>query len=60
LKQVVHNWAYRNRAYLRAVIPGEEYHLHNPVIQEMRKICGQVSDPDLGGLNPGMTLIWIK
>jgi hypothetical protein len=60
LKQVVHNWAWRNRSHLKAVIPGEEYHLYNPVIQEMRNTCGQVPDPDLGALNPGLTLIWIK
>jgi hypothetical protein len=60
LKEVVHNWAHRNRVHIRAVIPGEEYHLTNPVTQEMRKICGQVHDPDLGASNPGVTLIWIK
>jgi hypothetical protein len=60
LKQVVHNWAHRNRANFRAVIPGENYNTINPVTQELRKICGQVPDPDLGASNPGLTLIWIK
>jgi hypothetical protein len=60
LKQVVHNWAYRNQKHLRAVIPGEDYNMINTTTQEMRKQCGQVMDADLGASNPGMTLIWIK
>ncbi len=60
LKEVVHNWAYRNRTHIRAIIPGEEYHLFNPLTQEMRKSCGQMHDPDLGAGNPGVTLIWVK
>ena len=60
LKQVVYNWAHRNRARLRAVIPGEEYDILDAQTQEMRKQCGQVEDPDLGKSNPGITLIWIK
>ena len=60
LKQIVQNWAYRNRAHLLAVIPGEEYNIHNPTTQEMRKLCGQVVDADLGNSNPGITILWIK
>jgi len=60
LKQVVHNWAHRNRSHLRAVILGENYNILDATTQEMRKQCGQVPDPDLGMSNPGMTLIWIK
>ena len=60
LKQVVHNWAHRNRAHLLAVIPGEEYNILDARTQEMRKQCGQVIDSDLGKSNPGITLIWIK
>jgi hypothetical protein len=60
LKRAVHNWAYRNRTHLRGVIPGEEYHMYDPATQELRKICGQVQDPDFGATNTGMTLIWIK
>jgi hypothetical protein len=60
LKQVVRNWAYRNRSHLLAVIPGEEYSILDPKTQEMRKQCGQVADVDLGASNPGMTLLWIK
>ena len=60
LKQVVRNWAHRHRAHLRAIIPGEEYHILDAKTQEMRKQCGQVEDSDLGTSNPGMTLIWIK
>jgi hypothetical protein len=60
LKQVVLNWAYRNRSHLRAVIPGENYNILDTATQDMRKECGQVLDPDLGISNPGMTLIWVK
>jgi hypothetical protein len=60
LKQVVFNWAYRNRMHLLAVIPGENYNILDAKTQEMRKQCGVVADEDLGASNPGMTLIWIK
>ena len=60
LKEVVRNWTYRNRAKLLAVIPGEEYHIFDAKTIEMRKACGQISDPDLGASNPGITLIWMK
>lgn len=59
LKEVVRNWSYRNRAHLLGVIPGEEYDIFNAKTIEMRKVCGQVPDPDLGAHNPGITLIWI-
>ena len=60
LKQVVQNWAHRNRTRLLAVIPGEDYDILDAKTQEMRKQCGQVPDPDLGKSNPGITLLWIK
>jgi hypothetical protein len=60
LKEVVRNWTYQNRAKLLAVIPGEEFTMFNANTIEMRKACGQMSDPDLGASNPGITLIWIK
>jgi hypothetical protein len=60
LKQVVHNWAYRNRKRLLAVIPGEEYTILDTQTQEMRKQCGQVADADLGASNSGITLLWIQ
>jgi hypothetical protein len=60
LKQVVQNWAHRNRTRLLAVIPGEDYDILDAKTQEMRKQCGQVPDADLGKSNPGITLLWIK
>jgi len=60
LKEVVRNWTYRNRAKLLAVIPGEEYNMFDPKTIEMRKVCGQMFDSDLGASNPGITLIWMK
>jgi hypothetical protein len=60
LKQVVYNWAHRNRKRLRAIIPGEMYNILDVKTQEMRSQCGQVKDEDLGAVNPGITLIWMK
>jgi len=60
LKEVVHNWTYRNRSKLLAVIPGEEYNMFNTSTIEMRKACGQIHDSDLGVSNPGITIVWIK
>jgi hypothetical protein len=60
LKEMVKNWAYNNRKNILAVIPGEEYGLLNAKTMEMRKHCGQLSDPDLDTANPGITVIWIK
>jgi hypothetical protein len=59
LKDVVRNWSYRNREHLLAVIPGEQYDIFDTKTIEMRKACGQVSDPDLGARNLGITLMWI-
>lgn len=60
LKEVVRNWAYRNRSRFLAVISGEEYDAFHPDTMEMRKECGQIEDRDLGTQNLGVTLIWIK
>jgi hypothetical protein len=60
LKEVVRNWAYRNRSKFLAVIPGEEYDMFDAKTIEMRKACGQIPDRDLGTSNSGITLIWIK
>jgi hypothetical protein len=60
LKEVVRNWAYRNRLHLLAVISGEEYTMFDAKTIEMRKMCGQMPDPDLGTGNPGITVIWIQ
>jgi hypothetical protein len=60
LKEVVRNWAHRNRTKLLAVITGEEYQMFDAKTIELRKVCGQINDPDLGAGNSGVTLIWIK
>ena len=60
LKEVVKNWTYQNRKHLLAVIPGEEYSMVNTKTMEMRKVCGQISDPDLDASNQGITIIWVK
>ncbi len=60
LKETVLNWTYRNKRRLRAVIPGERYSVHDKVTQEMRTVCGQLTDPDLETANPGITIVWVK
>lgn len=60
LKEVVRNWAYSNRKRLSAVIPGEEYDIFDEKTIRIRKEYGQISDPDLGSGNPGITLICIS
>jgi hypothetical protein len=60
LKEVVRNWAYRNRTKLLAMIAGEEYDMFDAKTVEMRKACGQIPDQDLGTSNSGITVIWIK
>jgi hypothetical protein len=60
LKNVVRNWANRNKEYFKGVIPGEKYSPLNPTILEMQKVCGAFADPDLGVDNSGVTLIWVK
>jgi hypothetical protein len=60
LKEVVQNWAYRNRTRLRAIVSGEDYQLFNASIQALRKECGQEPDADLGAANAGITIVWIK
>jgi hypothetical protein len=60
LKNVVRKWADRNRSHFKGVVPGEKYNPLNPVILEMQKTCGTFADPDCGGENSGMTLIWVK
>lgn len=60
LKQVVLDWAYRNRKRIRAVIPGEQYGVFDERTLEMRTACGQTADPDLGRGNPGIAAMWVK
>jgi hypothetical protein len=60
LKQVVLNWAYNNRGWIKSVIPGEQYSVHDALTQKMRAQIGQEPDADLDAANPGMTIIWVK
>jgi len=59
-REVVRNWAFRNRHRLRAVIPGESYEVSDADTHELRIEIGQYPDSDLGKGNPGITLLWIK
>ncbi|MGD0038001.1 MAG: hypothetical protein ABSC53_12010, partial [Bacteroidota bacterium] len=60
LKNVVRNWANRNREYFKGVILGEKYSPLNPTILEMQKVCRTFADSDLSVENSGVTLIWVK
>ena len=59
-REVVRNWAFQNRARLKSIINGEEYGLYDASTQELRKDAGEYSDPDLGAMNPGITIVWVK
>jgi hypothetical protein len=60
LKEIVRNWTFRRKKFIRAAIPGETYDLFQPDTAEMRRVCGQEPDSDLGTGNPGITIVWIK
>jgi hypothetical protein len=59
-KEVVRNWAFRNRGKFRMIIEGERYSLGLPEVQELRKELGNYPDNDLERANPGVILIWVK
>lgn len=59
-KEVVRNWAFRNRNKLKGVVEGEQYSMFDAVVQEMRTEVGQYTDGDLQKQNPGITLLWIR
>lgn len=59
-KEVVRNWAFHNRSRLRCVIDGEDYSLYNAATQELRKHIGDYVDADVGAINPGITIVWVK
>ena len=59
-KDVVRNWAFRNRGRFKAVINGENYSMYDADTQEMRDGVGTFRDLDLENANPGVTILWIK
>ncbi|MBX2990590.1 MAG: hypothetical protein KF749_05390 [Bacteroidetes bacterium] len=59
-REVVRNWAFRQRSRVREVINGEDYEMYNADVQEMRGEVGQYPDIDLNCSNPGITVLWVK
>lgn len=59
-REYVRNWAFKNRKRFLSIVPGENYDLFNPLVQELRKEVGEYADIDLGMSNSGIILIWIK
>ncbi len=59
-KDIVRNWAFRNRSRFKAIIDGENFDLFDPETQDMRREVGQFADVDLGSANRGITIIWVK
>ncbi len=59
-RELVRNWAFRQKQKFIAVIPGEEYTLFHPDTAQLTKELGAFPDPDLGVPNPGITVIWVK
>ena len=58
LRTVARNWAYRNRARLHASIPGEEITSGEGL--RLAAACGLTPTGDLGGDNPGVTILWVR
>lgn len=58
-RTVVRNWAFAHRRHFRAVIEGERYSLFDEDTQAVRQALGDYNDPDLGGGNPGLTILWV-
>jgi len=59
-RDLVRNWAFRQRERFRGTFYGESYTLHDPATQEMRREVGQYADTDLTMPNPGITIVWVK
>ncbi len=59
-KDVVRDWAYRHAPRLKGVIDGEDYSLYNASTRQLREEVGAYADGDLGGSNPGITIVWVK
>jgi hypothetical protein len=59
IRDTVRNWAWDHRRYFRSAINGEEYSLFDARTQDMRTAVGPYADPDLGGGNQGILIIWI-
>lgn len=59
-KEVVRNWAFRNRGKFKRVVDGEEYRLHDAATQELHQQVGSFADADLDAGNSGITIVWVK
>jgi hypothetical protein len=59
-KEVVRNWAFRNRTRMRGTIDGEQYGYSNAPTQGLLKEIGSLGDPDLDAGNRGITLLWVR
>ncbi len=60
LKETARNWCYRQRARVRAVLPGEDATPFDPGAQEIASACGVTVGSDLGPPNDGMTIVWVS
>jgi hypothetical protein len=58
-RTAVRNWLSRRKGLL-AVIEGERYGLLESDTRRMREAVGPWEDPDLGGGNLGVTIVWVK
>lgn len=56
LKTAVRNWAYRRKAKLAMVVPGEEYSPFDQEVQDILVNAGLTAS-QLGSADPGWTLI---
>lgn len=59
-KELVRDWAFRQRKHFMAIIDGEVYSILHAATQQLRRVCGPIDDADLDKRNPGITILWVK
>ena len=59
-KEVARNWLFRNRSRFKRIVDGENYGVFEAATQELRKHVGEYADADIGAINPGITIVWVK
>jgi hypothetical protein len=58
LKDTVRNWAYRRREKFSLVIPGEDFSVFDPDVQDAIREAGNPPLASFSDINQGMTLLF--
>lgn len=59
LKETVRNWAYKRRGAFSLVVPGEEFSVFTPEVQEAIRDAGNPPLTELSDVNQGMTVLFL-